>query len=46
MGTYEHFLQKSLLLFALVEGNTIFMRKAQIAGAFPKFFFGEQEVIE
>jgi hypothetical protein len=46
MGTYEHFLRKELLLKALREGNTTFMRKAQIAGAFPKFFFGDEEVIK
>ena len=45
MGTYEIFLQKELLLSALTDGNTTFMRKAQMSGAFPKMLFADGEVI-
>ena len=41
MGVYERFLNKNLLLFALRNNNTDYMRKAQIDGAFEKSLFSD-----
>ena len=45
MGYYNRFLQKELLLQALKNNNKVFMRKAQIAGAFEKSLFTDEEII-
>jgi hypothetical protein len=45
MGHYNRFLEKELLLEALVNNNKDFMRKAQIAGAFEKKLFNDSDII-
>jgi len=45
MGKYERFLNKELLMYALGNNNTGFMRKAQIAGAFEKSLFSDSFVV-
>lgn len=46
MGYYSVFLDQELLLFALSNNNSDFVRKSLILGAFDKQYFKKEEVVD
>lgn len=45
MGHYSHLLDKDLFIYCISHGNTIFLQKALLLGAFDKMIFREEIVI-